>query len=111
MPNNNDVVIIELDRKRELRFGHKALKKLSAMTGMSMEQMGSGEIDFGQMEAIIYCGLYADDKDLTLEQMEDLLDLAPNPKYYMDKMTEALSAAFGTNQEQPEGNDPAAAGK
>ena len=30
---DNDVVIIELDRPRELRYGYKAIKKLVAMTG------------------------------------------------------------------------------
>lgn len=78
------------------------------MTGMSMEQMGSGEIDFEQIEKIIFCGLLSDDKDLKLEQMEDLLDKVSNPKYYMDKMAEALTVAFGTNQPQPEGNAKAA---
>ncbi|MEC0266706.1 hypothetical protein [Paenibacillus anseongense] len=98
MTNNNDVatVIIELDRPRVLRYGHKALKKLSEMTGMRMEEMIDGEIDAAKMETIIYCGLLSDDKDLKLDQMEDLLDKV-SPKYYMDKMTSAISAAFGHN--------------
>lgn len=105
--NNNDVVIIVLDRERELRFGHKALKRLSAMTGMSMEKMMEGEIDYSEFEKIIYCGLLSDatkhKETLLLEQMEDLLDLV-KPEYYMGKMTEALAIAFGSNNE---GNDQA----
>lgn len=111
MANNNDVVIIKLDRERELRYGHKALKRLSAMTGMSLEQIGDGDIDFEQFEKIIYCGLLSDDKDLKLEQMEDLLDLAPSTGYYMSKMTEALSKAYGSDQPKEEnevGNDQTA---
>ncbi|MDR6883113.1 hypothetical protein [Bacillus sp. 3255] len=104
MANNNDLVIIELDRPRVLRFGHKALKHLSALTGMTMEQIGDGDLDFEQIEKIIYCGLLADDKDLQLDDMEDLLDKAPNPQYYIGKMTEALSAAFKSADTQPVGN-------
>lgn len=102
--NNNDIIIINLDRPRVIRFGHLALKKLTAMTGMTIEQIGSVEIDLEKMETIIYCGIWADaqenGEELKLEQMELLLDKAPNPKYYMDKMTEALSYAYGDNQEQ-----------
>lgn len=102
--NNNDVVMIKLDVERELRFGHKALKMLSALTGMSMETMSDGDMDFGEMEKIIYCGLITDDQErlggnLKLEDMEDLLDKCPKPKYYMDKMTQALSNAFGDGTE------------
>lgn len=102
MANKNDVVIIELDRPRELRFGHKALKHLSAITGMSMESMMDGEIDFSEFEKIIYCGLLSDARanreQLQLDQMEDLLDLVA-PNYYMAKMTEAFEASFGSFSE------------
>jgi hypothetical protein len=101
--NNNDIVIINLDRQRVIRYGHLALKKLSAMTGMSIEQIGTSELDLEQLETIIYCGIWADaqenGEDLKLEQMELLLDKAPNPKHYMDKMAEALAYAYGDNQE------------
>ncbi|CAH1230677.1 hypothetical protein PAECIP111891_06719 [Paenibacillus allorhizoplanae] len=111
--NNNDVIIINLDRPRVIRFGHLALKKLSAMTGLTIEQLASNDTDLEQLETIIYCGIFADalenGEELKLEQMELLLDKAPNPKHYMDKMAEALSYAYGTNQVQSEGN--AQAGK
>lgn len=110
MANKNDVIIIVLDKPRELRYGHKALKKLSAKTGMSMESMSEGEIDFEQIETILFYGLEADDRknhggQLTVDQMEDLLDEAESVKYYMDKMTEAFSAAFGSDAQA--GNVPA----
>lgn len=111
--NKNDVVIIKLDTERELRFGHKALKNLSAATGMSMDAMAEGDIDFSQLEVIIFYGLKADDiknhgGQLKLEDMEDLLDSAPTPHYYIQKMTEAFSTAFGDGTE---GNAQNPAGK
>ena len=32
LPDENDTVIIELDRPRELKLGHKAMKRFSALT-------------------------------------------------------------------------------
>lgn len=105
--NNNDVVIIELDRPRELRFGHKALKKLSALTGKSMEEMeGEGELDFEELEQIFLYGLERDAREngetLTLADMENILDCAPSYAYLMEKMQEAMKAAMGGIEGNPQ---------
>jgi hypothetical protein len=92
----NDVVIINLDRPREVRFGHKALKKLQAM-GVDIE--GGDDFNLDKLEEIMYCGLLSDAKDngeiLKLEEMEDLLDLARPYSQVMEKMQQALNIAFG----------------
>jgi hypothetical protein len=97
--NNNDVVIIELDKPRELRFGHKALKKMSASTGKSVEDMES-EMDFEELEQIFLYGLEKDARangeTLTLDMMEDILDCAPSYQYLMDKFQEAIKIAMGS---------------
>lgn len=97
---NNDVVIIELDRPRELRYGHKALKMLVALTGKSLEEIEQGGFDdFELVEKIAYCGLLKDARDngetLKLEQIEDLLDEAPNYKHIVERVQAAFFAAFG----------------
>lgn len=102
---NNDVVILDLDRPRELRFGYKALKRLVAMTGKNIEDIS--EFDFSAedlelIEKVIYCGLLSDARkngeDLKLEDMEDLLDMQPI-QYTLKKMTEAFTVAFGSPEE------------
>lgn len=104
MPDNNDVVIINLDRPRELRFGHKALKTLSAMTGKSLDDFELGGNDLDEIEKIFYCGLLSDAKanneTLKLEDMEDILDHAANFGELLDKMTLAFNAAFGSKGEE-----------
>lgn len=95
MAKNNDVVLIELDRPRELRYGHKALKKLTALTGIQVDNMDLENFDLAEIEKVIYCGLTSEDKDLELEQMEDILDQAPSYQHIIDKMQEAFTAAFG----------------
>lgn len=107
--DNNDVVIIELDRPRELRFGHKALKKLAAYSGKSMDEMGSDdEMDLTELEQIFLYGLERDARDngetLTLDMMENILDEAPSMAYLVDKMKEAMANAMGGtegNQQVP----------
>ncbi|WP_135553226.1 hypothetical protein [Paenibacillus cymbidii] len=106
--NKNDVVIIELDRPRELRFGHKALKRMSALSGKSMEDMESGDLNFEELEQIFYYGLTRDAQEngetLTLDMMEDILDYAPSYDYLMEKLQEAMKNATGGiegNQQAP----------
>ena len=55
--SKNDIVIIQLDRPRELRYGHKALKKLVALTGRDIEDLEKGIDDLEEIEKIVYCGL------------------------------------------------------
>jgi hypothetical protein len=98
MPDKNDIVMIELDRPRMLWFGHKALKKLGALTGKSLDQMDFENFDSEQIEKILYCGLITDAKAhnevLKLEDMEDLLDMVPFNEI-IEKMGKAFNASFG----------------
>ncbi|MGG4462606.1 hypothetical protein ABEO79_00105 [Micromonospora provocatoris] len=97
MKKKNDVVIINLDRPREIRFGHKAMKKIEAQTGKSALDMDIEKFNFEELEVYMYCGLLSDAKqhneDLKLEDMEDLLDIAPMFEI-MEKMYEALAIAM-----------------
>lgn len=98
--DKNDVVIINLDRPRELRFGHKALKTYQALTGKAIDSIGVDGFDLEELEKLIYCGLLSDARKhgetLDLEKMEDLLDEVPLQEV-IEKMTEALNASFGVS--------------
>lgn len=102
MSKNNDVVIIELDRPRELRFGHKALKTMAAL-GVDMMNADKEDFAIEEVEKVIYCGLLSDaqkkGEELKLEDMEDLLDQAPTYLHVIEKMQEAFSKAFGPPSE------------
>lgn len=96
--DNNDLVVVHLDRPRFIRFGHKALKQLTKLTGKKIEQMDENAFDLEDLEAIMWCGLQADAKEhgeeLKLEQMEDLLDSAKSFYVVMDAMQKGLEQAF-----------------
>lgn len=113
--DKNDVVILNLDRPRELRFGHKALKTLIALTGKDIDAINIGEgMDLEEIEKIVYCGLLSDARangeTLKLEDMEDLLDQAQFSEI-ITKMTEALKKAFGSIAEGNMGNGMQATSK
>lgn len=99
MSNKNDVVTINLDRPRVLRFGHKALKKLTSSMGVDLENFEIDGNNLEEVEKIMYFGLLSDAKEhnenLKLEDMEDLLDKAPVWTEIMEKMQQALNNAFG----------------
>lgn len=114
--DNNDVVMINLDRPRELRYGHRALKTLVAMTGTKVDDIDVENLDLGEIEKYLYCGLLSDAKangeNLKLEDMEDLLDQAPTFSHIYEQMTKAFNVSFGgfaLPQEGAEGNPEAPA--
>ncbi|MHC1696455.1 MAG: hypothetical protein AB9835_14550 [Eubacteriales bacterium] len=100
---NNDVVIINLDRPRQLWCGHKAMKTFSAMTGKNFGQIDTDDFGMEEIEKMMYCLLLKDAKDhgenLRIEDMEDLLDCVPFGELTV-KMNAAFEAAFGGGKQE-----------
>lgn len=101
MIENNTVVTIELDRIRELRFSHKAMKRWSAHTGKSITKMDTETIGPEDIEILMFYMLEKDAEShgekLQLSEMEDLLDMVPVGVVYA-KLSEAMAAAFPENK-------------
>jgi hypothetical protein len=93
--DNNDVVILKLDRAREVRFTHKALKRLCSMLNKEMTEVIQTALTdiYNKTEIYAICGLMKDaevnGEHYNLEQIEDLIDKAP---YH--EVVAALSEAF-----------------
>lgn len=110
-PDENDTIMIELDRPRELKLGHKALKRFSALTGCSMTDMEKEISHYDKMSCLLYVMLAVDaeehGEELTPAQVDDLLEPVPIQQL-MELAGEAINAAFGgEDEEQPEGeSDP-----
>ncbi|QKE72654.1 hypothetical protein HPK19_07470 [Arthrobacter citreus] len=106
MGKNSEPVIINLDKPRILKFGHKALKQLKAMTGKTLVQIDESimNLDPEEIEIYMYCGLLVDAKsnneELTLEKVEDILEEAANYKVIIEKISEAIARAFGADGEE-----------
>jgi hypothetical protein len=101
----NTEVVIMLDRPRFVRFGHRALKKLSALTNRKLnEAISTEDFNMEELEKIMYCGLLSDAKEnnetLKLEDMEDLLDRASSFNEIVESMNQALDKAFQQTEHQ-----------
>lgn len=96
----NELVVINLDRPRFLRYGHKALKQLTVLTDMDISKMDMSNFNLEDLEKVLYCGLLSDAKEnnetLKLEDMEDLLDQADSFKEIMEKLNLAFEKSFGS---------------
>ena len=96
----NDLVVINLDRPRFLRYGHKALKQLSSLTNLDITKMDMSNFSLEDLEKVLFAGLLSDSREhgetLKLEDMEDLLDQAESFKELMEKLNEAFVKSFGT---------------
>lgn len=99
----NDIVIINLDRPRQLWCGHKALKRFAAMAGKDALNIDTSQFGPAEVELIMYCMMLTDAEDhgndLKLEDMENLLDKVKYSEV-LSKMNEAMEAAFGSDDEK-----------
>jgi len=110
-PDNNDIVILELDRPRELKLSHKVLKRFCAATGSRLSDIDNTVDDYDNMTMLIYYMLLADDPDLTPEKLDDLLDDVPIG-IVLKKGAEAIKKGFGEPEKaesQDNAEDPLAA--
>lgn len=115
-PDGNDVVMIELDRPRELKLGHKAMKRFSALTGCSMEDMEKEIKHYDKLACLMYVMLAVDaekhGETLTTDQVDDLLEPVCIPRQ-LELCMAAIQAAFDdpdASKEETGGNPPQAAG-
>lgn len=102
--DKNPTTVVHLDRPRFVRFGHKALKQLTTLTGMKIEEMDENDFNLEDLEKIMWCGLQSDaqenNEELKLEDMEELLDKAESFAEIMEAMKNALEQAFQPTEKQ-----------
>lgn len=110
------MVILNLDKPRELKFSHKAMRKFSALTQTPLTELKEAVTRYDLMSAAVYCMLSAADETLTPEQVDDMLERLPPLKVYtaaVEAVTEALNDGE-TPGEDEDGdgaeNPPGAAG-
>ncbi len=90
-------VAITLDRPRTLRYGMNALAKIEDLTGKSLLAFDLNNVGVKDLLVIIYCGLCHEDKNLTIEQVGDLIDEYSTISEIAEKLGEALTVAFGAD--------------
>lgn len=103
---NNDIVILELDRPRELKLTHRVLKYFCAKTGLKMSQIEEAVDDYDNMTTLIYVMLLADDPELTPDKCDDLLDMVPIGTV-IKACAKAIKVGFGAVDEKKEDGEDA----
>lgn len=88
-------ITITLDKPRTLRYGLNALAKIEDITGKSILSLDLNKVGIKDLLAIIYGGLYHEDKTLTIEKVGNLVDEYSNLTEIAEKLGEALTVAFG----------------
>ena len=108
------MVILHLDKPRELKFSHKAIQKFSALTRTPLTELKEAVTRYDLMAAAVYCMLSAADETLTPEQVDDMLERLPPLKVYtaaVEAVSEAMDDGEGTGGDgDASENPPEAAG-
>ena len=91
-------VTINLDRPRTLRYGMNALATIEDITGKSILTLDLNNVGVKDLLAIVYGGLYHEDKTLTIEKVGELIDDFSDLTEIAEKLGEALTEAFGKVQ-------------
>lgn len=91
-------ITITLDKPRTLRYGVNALAKIEDIIGKPLSALDLGKVGIKDLLAIVYAGLYHEDKNLTVEQVGDLIDEHSNLAEIAEKVGEALTLAFGKTE-------------
>jgi hypothetical protein len=103
---DNDVIILDLDHPRILRLGHKALKTYSAMTGTPMSEISDDLLRYDRLTLLLFVMLGADDKNLTPEKLDDLIDSAlRDKKITLMGLVKTISEAIKVSLADPDAKE------
>ena len=88
-------VTIHLDKARNLRYGIKALALLEKALNKPLAKINMDELTIEEIVTFLWAGLVHEDKELTPEELLDVLDKNNvDLTYIANKITEALELSF-----------------
>jgi hypothetical protein len=90
---------VELDKVRNFRYGMKAISIIEKKFKKPIAKVDFDNLTMEDTATIIWAGLVHEDKNLTVEKVMDLIDEKGNLQEVMKAMSEAMSAAFGGEEE------------
>lgn len=106
-PDQNDVLILELDRPREIRLSHRALKRFSALTKCSVADMEQEIQHYDQLTCLLWVMVTDEQFDRKEEIMtpDDLDVLLNKSKYKISDLMKICSQAIKAAFEDEEGEE------
>lgn len=91
---------IKLDKKRNLYYGMRQLKKIEDITGKKIVKFDINEVTLDDLITIFYVGLTNEDPELKLEQMDELIDKHYNLGKLYESVNNALVHVFGISGDE-----------
>jgi|DEB0MinimDraft_10_1074344.scaffolds.fasta_scaffold471304_1 hypothetical protein len=88
-------VTIELDKVRKLKYGINQLVLLEDLLKVPLAKLDMSSLSIANVRDIIFAGLSHEDKNLTQEQVGDLIDEHSSLEKVVEKITEAFEVSFG----------------
>jgi hypothetical protein len=92
------IISLDADKMRNLKYGMNAMIQLEKKLGKSLTSLANEEFKLEDLRTMLYIGLKWEDKELTEDQVGDIMDEAIEKhgmQYISDKLAEALQGAFG----------------
>lgn len=86
------LVSITLDKERNIRYTLNSFRILEKEFGIKVDQLGEG-ITMETIQALLYVGLRHEDKNLTFEEVGDMVDFGN-----MAEVNDKISKAFLIHQ-------------
>ena len=95
-------VPIKLDKVYNLRFGMGAAYEFEKLTGIKVTKIDFENFSIMEIAQLLWVMMRQENKDLTLEETLKIVDdHADNMEFVIVKITEAITAAFNTGQQDP----------
>lgn len=94
------MVVIELDKHRNLRYGYKALIQMEEMLDTNLSGIDMSKLTLKDTAIILLCGLMHEDKTLTLDILIDIIDEHGEIEDIATKIAEAFDLSFGDNKKK-----------
>ncbi len=84
--------MIQADKQRRIRFDTNAFCMMEEITGKSLSELND-RAGIRDIRAMLFCGLFWEDDQLTLEKTGDILDIIMR-RDGLDEVTKKLGAAL-----------------
>lgn len=105
--DQNDTIMLYLDKPRELRLTHSALKRFCALTGAKMSSLDDVIDSYDNMILMLYVMLSEDDQSITPERLDEMIAEAERRKTDRLKLATLFKQIAAAMQAALAGDDDA----
>jgi hypothetical protein len=94
------VIMIELDKPRELRLGYKAQLEIESLLDTPFLRINFGNLKLEELTKVIYCSLKEREESMTTEKLIDLIDEHSDSIEVIKIVDKLVAETFGLNGDE-----------